>query len=308
MKVWLITGGRWSERRISLRSSAEVQIALLEYWHEVTIYDIPTDQNNLMQDLVNDMQDFYIVMVHGLDGEDGKIPWILELYNVPFQTAWADVMALTMNKYRTTCIRKDAWLPVAKHIIRNPQRTETADIYEKIVSKLGSSCVIKQTSLWSSTWVHLCHNKDDILQTLHIYKNHKEQLLIEQMLEWEEITISILDTADGATALPAILIIPPTWQEFDYENKYNGKTQEICPAPIDDKILAKANKIALQAYKAVWCTSYGRIDMMLTKKWPVLIEINTIPWFTSQSLFPKAAQAYGMDFVQLLQHLIDINT
>ncbi len=119
--------------------------------------------------------------------------------------------------------------------------------------------------------------------------------------------MSILELPDGNTlALPIIEIIPPEGEGFDYDNKYNGKTREICPAQIPPDLADTLSKICLKAYRLLRVQGYGRIDVMVTPTNDVrLLELNTIPGFTDQSLFPLAAKTYGLSFVQLLEVLME---
>ena len=305
MNIGVITGGNWPERDISLLSSQSTLTWLQELWHQTSIYDTPRDISTLTTDLQSWKNDFYFIMIHWEWWEDGKISSLLDVFGARYQTARSDCLALTINKYRTKCIRQDADLPTAHHYIWDTSLFDVHEAHKHIIRHIWNTCVIKQTSLGSSKWVHICRSEEEIIETLHIYKEYDGIILVEELLIWEEITISILDIEDKTVILPPILIIPPEDWAFDYENKYNGKTQEICPAPLDVGVLKKAESIAYLAYQAVWCRSYARIDMMLTQRWPALIEINTIPWFTTQSLFPLAAKTYGIEFNQLLEILIE---
>lgn len=117
---------------------------------------------------------------------------------------------------------------------------------------------------------------------------------MEECLEGREITVSVLDFPDGHTvALPIIEIIPPEGEGFDFENKYNGKTREICPAEISAKAAEEISAVCLEAYRVLGVSGYGRIDAMLAKDGSVrLLELNSIPGFTDQSLFPLSAKTY----------------
>lgn len=106
--------------------------------------------------------------------------------------------------------------------------------------------------------------------------------------------------------MPIIEIIPPAGGEFDYVNKYNGATSEICPARLSNEIVDRVHEVATRAYHSLNMTKYGRLDIMLRDGEPLCLEINTIPGFTEESLFPKSAEVYGMSFPQLVQHLVKL--
>ncbi len=106
--------------------------------------------------------------------------------------------------------------------------------------------------------------------------------------------------------MPIIEIIPPVGGEFDYVNKYNGATSEICPARLSKEIVDRVHEVSTLAYHSLNMTKYGRLDIMLRGDEPLCLEINTIPGFTEESLFPKSAEVYGMSFPQLVQHLVKL--
>ncbi len=121
------------------------------------------------------------------------------------------------------------------------------------------------------------------------------------------MTIALLDMSDNTTnILPIIEIIPPEGKTFDYENKYNGATQEICPARLSTTEADYIKEISLKAYTSLGMTGYGRVDGILDRNGQFqLLEINTIPGFTKQSLFPLAAKTAGISFIQLLEILME---
>lgn len=158
----------------------------------------------------------------------------------------------------------------------------------------------------SSVGVLICKSETDFHNALIQLKEY-QLVMIEEYLSGKEITVSIMDDLyGGITVLPTIEIVPPEGIRFDYENKYNGETKEIILTDLDNVLQSQINDIALRAYTSLQMTRYGRIDMILTDRGPVCLEINTIPGFTDQSLFPKAAQQYGLSFTQLVDHLVQL--
>lgn len=309
MNIAIITGWNNSEREISLISASAVLEWLGKLWYsDVVQYDFPKELEHFIDIHTTTKIDFVFLIIHGKWWEDGQVASFLDLLHIPYQCTSPSILAITMNKRHTKLVRRAHDLPVAKDILIIPTNTS----YEKLLSQIENSiqfpCVRKELDQGSSKGVHILHNAHELQEIYIEYARYAQPILIEQFIQGEEITIPILDAWDWSTnILPLIHIIPPLEWWFDYENKYNGKTQELCPANFDKKTVEQVNAIALQAYHAVWCTSYGRIDAILTEHWPILLEINTIPWFTAQSLFPKSAEVFWLSFPQLLQHLIAIN-
>lgn len=296
MNIAIITWRTNSEREISLRSAQAVKTACDTLWHTATLYDFPTQKNNFLTDY-HDIE-FVFVMIHGAGWEDGQIAHFLDTLWLPYQCTSGKVLGNTIDKRATKQFRKQHNIPVAKDKLVDLTKENPHFEYP---------CVIKALDQGSSVGVIIAKDQisfDKGIEQLKVYGT----VMIEEYLEGSECTVPVLDNIDGwdPHILPIIEIIPPTWQDFDYENKYNDLTQEICPARYDESLTRQIQDIGLRAYQAVWCTQYGRIDMIVTKDGPKCLEINTIPWFTSWSLFPKSAKVFGLEFPQLIQYLIDL--
>jgi len=132
----------------------------------------------------------------------------------------------------------------------------------------------------------------------------ENQAVLEQLIDGTEITIPILDK----TALPVIEIIPPSDSEFDYENKYNGRTQELCPpVSVSEELQRQAQKLAEKVHFVMGCRHLSRVDIMLDKTGKLhVLEINTIPGMTDQSLYPKAAKVAGIDMPKLIKQFTEL--
>jgi D-alanine-D-alanine ligase len=305
--IGIITGGEDGERVISLKSAACVEKSLRSSSSaEVITYDMPGDWQSLEADLAQQVFDFVFVMIHGKGGEDGEIVGILDLYEVPHQCAPREVLALTLNKRTTKQVWRGTWLPVAKDMLVSPQELTLPSTMPAIEEHIWFPCVVKVLTQWSSNGVHVVTDAEQLEHTLAQYIQSTAPVLIEAFLAGDEVTVGILEQSDGtAVALPVTLILPPEGG-FDFANKYNGKTQELCPAPLEQTIVEQCQNIALHAYHAVGGRKYARVDMIITSDGPILLEINTIPGFTEQSLFPKAAQVAWLPFPKLLEHLMEV--
>ena len=293
--IAILTWWTSSEREVSLRSAAAVQASLTRSGHTVRMYDLSTDITQLIHD--KDSIEFVRVMIHGVGWEDGQIIWLLDLLWLRYQCTSREALTITMNKYITKQLWKLASLPIARDMLLRAQMSR--DEIDSILGIFGYHCVVKAIGEGSSKWLIIVSSTDQLDDVVTLVSNY-DRVLCEDFVSGTEITVAILDR----DVLPVIEIIPPHWQLFDFENKYNGKTQEICPARISDELTTQVQQLALLAYDTVWCTHYGRVDMILWLSWPILLEINTIPWFTDQSLFPLAAGAAGISFDELIERLM----
>ncbi len=285
-----------SEREISLRSAQAVLIACDILWHTTTLYDFPTQKKEFLIDYQS--IDFVFIIIHGAGWEDGQIAYFLDTLGLPYQCTSAKILGNTIDKRVTKQFRKQHNIPVAQDKLVN--LTQESPVFEY-------PCVIKALNQGSSVGVVICKTSEKFAEGIEQLKTYGT-VMIEEFLEGSECTVPVLDNLEWwkPHVLTVIEIVPPEGEEFGYENKYNGLTQEICPARYDEDLIQEIQDIALLAYQAVWCTQYGRIDMIVTKDGPKCLEINTIPWFTSWSLFPKSAKIFWFDFPQLIQYLIDL--
>ena len=308
LNIAIITWWNNNEREISLRSAHAVKQWLENLWYDtVWRYDFPNDTTRFTLDHTNQNIDFVFLMIHWSWWEDGQIASLLDLLWINYHCTTPDILALTINKWHTKLVRRAHDIPVADDTIIIPNKTMFDEIIKTIESQFWFPCVRKELDQWSSNGVSIIKSNEDCKRLYESYKNYDKPILIEQFIAWEEITIPLLDNKDWSTQiLPLIHIIPPKEWGFDYENKYNGKTQEICPSNFELAIIEQCNTLALKAYKSVWCTKYARIDAILTHSWPIFLEINTIPGFTDASLFPKSAHVAWLPFPQLLTHLLSL--
>lgn len=291
MKILLVTGGISSERKISFLSARQVKIGLEEESYKVKLFDLKKGYIELKK-LAKGF-DVIFPVIHGEEGEGGNLHKFLSTLNIPFVGGdWAGY--------------KKGWykIPFKKFCDQHKILTANWKKVENIddILKFGLPAVLKSSSGGSSKEVVILKSQQDLKNPLvyKLFKSH-DQILIERYLPGIEITIAIL----GSNALPTLEIIPPEGGWFDYKNKYSGQTQEIPFAPsVAKKIQKETQKIALKIHKMLNLGQFSRIDFIISEGKPYVLEVNTIPGLTSNSLFPKAAAAIGISFPKLLDKII----
>jgi len=300
--VALLCGGKSSEREISLKSGAQVKATLPKEKYEVTIYDPATDIGKIVQDSFK--IDVALVMLHGRYGEDGTIQGLLDLLGIPYQCSGVLASALAMNKIMAKKIFRLAGLNVPRDVTITHNELYNID---KIIEILGLPVVVKPADGGSSIALSLVKDKKDLNSALKMAFTQSETVLIEEYIAGREITGGVLGNKE-LLALPIVEIIPQGEHIFfDYDAKYiPGATKEICPAPLPEELIEKAKQCAITAHKALGCKGYSRTDMILKNKDIYVLETNTIPGMTETSLFPLAAKAMGMSFLELLERLIEL--
>lgn len=294
MKVLIVGGGISDEREISLQSSRAVYEAAIAKGYAVDLYDWDGTENWLL-DHVADF-DVVLPIQHGAGAEDGVLQRILEKTGVPFLGSDSKASELCFNKQKSREKYKDLGADIADG------RLLTLDEYQQ--SKLAQRPhVLKPNQDGSSIGVIIVKDpqdapEEDILKAF----NERKTLLVEEFLDGVEITVPILEGKE----LPIIKIIPPE-DGFNYENKYNGSTKEIVD-PIDIKTDVKRQALSLgkKVHISLGCRHLSRTDMMICGDRIYMIETNTLPGMTAQSLFPKAAAAAGLDFPDLVDYFIKL--
>ncbi len=288
--VAVIAGGLSPERDVSLRSGAAVADALAQAGYTVRIFDPAHDT---IADL--DAPDVAFPVLHGAGGEDGTIQKLLEAKGIPYVGSDIASSELCFDKARFRALAGQHDIPLAEGAL-----VDAMNIWHHPLSQ--KPFVLKPFDGGSSIDTFIIR---DITQaprhTIDAAFGRHSQLLLEELIDGTEITIGIL----GSRALPVIEIVPPVSSEFDYENKYNGATQELCPPQhIDKSLQRQAQKLALKVHTLCGCRDLSRTDMIVSPtQGLVVLEINTLPGMTGQSLLPKAAAVAGTTMPALCDQL-----
>ena len=296
MRILVLSGGDSPEREVSIRSGDAVLTALNEAGYETFRYD-PIEGDDGLKTSVADA-DIVFPILHGVNGEDGVIQKKLEDLGKPFLGSTSEVSALTFDKELThEKLEEDG--------ILMPRRAVVSLNVDHELFK--TPFVLKPINGGSSVDTLIAHVSDaESLTTATQLLEKYDKMLLEELVVGQEITVPVV----GNEALPVILIIPPEDGVFDYENKYNGKTSEICPvaeSQINNKLQSEAQNLALQVHKLVGARHLSRTDMILTPDGRLFVlEINTMPGMTAQSLLPNSANVAGMDMPKLVTRFIKI--
>lgn len=317
MKVLVLLGGDSPEREVSLRSGAAVRDALTDNGHEVFVYD-PKDGYEGLQQYVGKV-DCVFPILHGKGGEDGEVQAELEKLGFKYLGADSKVSKLCFDKekFKKLLISvKDSLLDLSSEAAKiSPSRERYKLSFEIPKSEIVTKNSIQHSPLLQRPYVLKPIDGGSSLDTFVVRdpKNqsynkavfeHYQLMLLEELIEGTEITVPVL----GNQALPVIEIIPPTGGEFDYENKYNGASQELCPPQhVDETKQKEAQTLAERVHKAAGTRHLSRTDIIIGKDGRLwVLELNTIPGLTDQSLFPKAAAVAGINMQQLVQKFLDL--
>jgi D-alanine-D-alanine ligase len=294
MKVLVLLGGNSNEREVSLRSGAAVRDALTDGAHEVMVYD-PRQGYEGLKAFVGKV-DCVFPILHGKGGEDGTIQAELEKLGFKYLGTNSKVSKICFDKelFKKELKKLQILTPKGEVVTRNSIQ------YSPLIHK---PYVLKPIDGGSTIDAFIVRNPETQSYNQEIF-NHYETMLLEELIEGTEITIPVLDNK----ALPVIEIIPPPGGEFDYENKYNGATQELCPPKhVSAEKQHEAQFLAEQIHLNVGVRHLSRTDIIIDREGRLwVLELNTMPGMTAQSLFPKAAVAAGIGMPQLIQKFLDM--
>lgn len=248
--------------------------------------------------------DYAYIMQHGTPGENGLMQGYLEMLGIPFSSCSAFVSAITFDKFSCKSYLKDVdFVKCAKDIfVRKGELTP--DLAQKAVDTLGLPMFVKPTDSGSSFGVTKVKKIEDFMPAVELAFSEGRTLLCEEAISGKELQVGVYAKGDEIIALPVIEIVSEN-EFFDYDAKYNGKSQEICPARISDEDAARLQEAARRIYRRVECRGCIRIDFIMTEKDVYFLEINTIPGMTAASLVPKMLRTAGIDITEFLSQIIE---
>ena len=303
IEIALLAGGWSGERDISIKSGESVYRALDKNKYNVTRYD-PRDDLELLIKARKSI-DLAFILLHGKFGEDGSIQGLLDLLSIPFVGSGVLTSAMAFNKKVAKDIFKNAGLNVIKdEMLYKGKEFSIAQIMDRI----GPSTVVKPVAEGSSLGVSICHNREELIEGIDLAFLHDQEVMVESYIQGREVSCCVIGGKELET-LPIVEILPEQGHEFfDYEAKYTaGVTKEICPARLPTALKVKVEDCAKKAHNALKCRTWSRIDMIIKGEEVYVLEINTIPGMTENSLVPLSARAAGISISQLLDRLIELS-
>lgn len=288
MKVGIVYGGISAEREVSLNSGEEVFAAFDKEKYEVVKIRIDD-----MEDMAKCKGlDFAYIVLHGRFGEDGMVQSVLESYNIPYTGSGPMSSALCMDKDITKRVLKSAgintapWLSVAS----------MEDIDYDYVDSMGYPVVVKPNCGGSSVATNLVKKKELLGDAVALAFQYDNEVIIEKFIKGDEISCVILEDK-----VVAVVLIKHNAEFFDYEAKYKDSgTQETVvqfPVELHNQILDMANL----CWKVCKCRVMGRVDMIIADGVPYVLELNTLPGHTKNSIFPKGVQGAGISYKEMLE-------
>ncbi len=310
--IAILSGGPSSEHEVSLKSGEMVKEGLDKERYEPIPVRIHKDGTWELEpkDVQKNAAGVFVAM-HGTYGEDGTVQSILEAQGIPYTGSDSFASALGMNKFISLRLFRDGGLSVPASILLTQRewKKDAATLERRVAHHIGFPLVIKPNNQGSSVGVHIVKRKEDLREAFAHTLGFYREVLAQEFIEGREFTCGVLDHGWSGSAFPLLPteIVPRVSDFFDYKAKYEeGGSLEITPPEnLTAQEMKKVRNAALHAHFLIGASGFSRTDMIMDKKGTVyVLEINTIPGLTKESLIPKAAAASGMSFSDLLDTIV----
>lgn len=294
MKVGILMGGISSEREVSLNSGKSMMQHINKEKYEVV--PIVIDKKEDVIEKVKDI-DFALLALHGKFGEDGTVQAVLKTLGIPYSGCDTLSSSLCMDKDLTKTILKANNIRTARWL--NVKSIEEID-YEAI-EKMKYPVFIKPTNGGSSVATFKITKKEDVENAVKEGLKWDNEVMIEEFVKGDEITCPVFENE-----LFPILAIKAKTDFYDYEQKYSANGAEHFAINLEEKLYKEVKDMALNTYKALKCSVYARIDMIITEQGvPYVLEVNTLPGMTATSLFPQSAGEKGISYTNFIDMIIE---
>lgn len=293
-KVAVLMGGKSAERSVSLNSGTAVLTALQQVGVDAHAFD-PSEKS--LQMLKVEEFDCAMISLHGRFGEDGTVQGALELLEIPYTGSGVLASSVGMDKWRTKLMWQATGIPTPAYVVLTPDSD-----FDAIEKSLGLPIVVKPAREGSSFGLSKVDKAGGLRAAFDLAAQCDTLVIAEQFIAGAEYTAAIL----GDTALPLVKVEPKSGF-YDHQAKYVlNDTVYRCPCLLPAEKEAELQAIALQAFRILGCTGWGRIDIMLDAAGhPYCLEVNTSPGMTERSLVPKAAAVAGLSFTDLVLQILD---
>ena len=252
--------------------------------------------------------DSVFIALHGSFGEDGTLQRLLQTHKMPFTGSNALTSSMAFNKVLAKDSLKGLGIRTPKHHkLTQDDIARLNIIVPQLNSALGSELFVKPIAAGSSLGAEYAPSEEKLKSTIESLLKEYEEVMVEEYIRGKEATVAVLDNFRGEShyVLPVIEIVPPAEDPiFSFENKYNGRTDEICPGRFSYHEKAKLEEAARMIHKALRCNHYSRSDFIVRDGEVYFLELNTLPGLTSESLLPKAAHAVGLSYNDLIEQIL----
>jgi D-alanine-D-alanine ligase len=302
-RVAVIYGGRSGEHEVSIKSAESIMAAMDRTKYEILHYKISqqgkwSPKAILPEPGAQSHIDVVFPILHGTFGEDGTVQGLLELADLPYVGAGVMASAISMDKEMMKRVCRERGLPVVEYAALTRERLETPIL-------LPFPVFVKPANLGSSVGISKANNSDELARGLQVAAQFDRKIIVERGIAGREFECSVMGNEEPEASLPCEIF--PSKEFYDYEDKYilNEARVEL-PAKLSAEETAELRGLAVACYRAVECEGMARVDFLREAATGKLYinEINTLPGFTSISMFPKMWEHSGVAYPELIDRLI----
>jgi len=308
LRVAVVYGGRSGEHEVSLRSARSVMAAMDRAKYEIVPFFISKGGRwkpyaIRPEPRANPGIDVVFPVLHGTFGEDGTVQGLLELADLAYVGAGVLSSAASMDKDVTKRLCVERGLPVVEWLVQERGRLSVSEVEERF----SYPVFVKPANLGSSVGITKAKNRRALKQALALAARYDTKVIVERAIEGRELECSVLGNQDPQASLPCEII--PSREFYDYEDKYIlERARTPVPAELAPVQTEEVRRLAVACYRAVDCEGMARVDLLLEAATGRIYinEINTIPGFTSISMYPKMWEASGLSYPRLIDRLIEL--
>jgi D-alanine-D-alanine ligase len=308
IQVAVLYGGRTGEHEVSLRSAESIMAAMDPERYSVEPIFITKDGRWEPRAITpepgrNAGIDVVFPVLHGTFGEDGTVQGLLELADLPYVGAGVLASSVSMDKEVMKRLMRERGLPIADSLVLRRGKFQAQDV----CGKFPFPVFVKPANLGSSVGISKAHNCEELMAALDLAAQFDRKILVERGIVGREFECSVLGNEDPVAAVPCEIL--PSRDFYDYEDKYLlNKARTVVPAELTPHETAEVRRLAVECYQAVDCEGMARVDFLMEQATGnfFINEINTIPGFTSISMYPKMWEASGLAYPKLIDRLIDL--
>lgn len=301
IKLGILRGGSSVERDISFKSAENILSCLDKDKYDIIVYDVPkTSDTGWIRAIMEDKPDMVLSALHGGKGENGAVQGLLQCLSIPYAGSKVIGSAICMNKHIAKQIMKFNHIPVVEGIYISVDDNG----YKGSAEKLGYPLVVKPNRGGSSIGISIAHNSEELEKAVdYIRREYDDDIIAEKYIYAQEVTCGVIQTDKGLKVM-SVLDINTPGEIYDYEAKYLKEKSSVSFSKLPDYMKTMIEEIAKKAFVALKCTGYGCVDMLVKEEQVYVIEINTLPGMTKNSLIPAAAKGFGMELGGFLDELI----
>lgn len=316
-KIAVLVGGFSHEAEISFKSGntvmnnldksryEAVKINIVEsQWkaeYEGNIYPVDKNDFSFTSPAGKFLFDAVFIAIHGTPGEDGKLQGYFDLLNLPYTTSGVLASSITFHKFYCNNLLRAKGILCADSVLITPHDPIHP---EQIIRKLGLPCFAKPCDGGSSFGVTKIKSMEEVVPAVKKALEHGTGCLIESFIEGQEVTCGIYHLNGKTVTLPPTEIVSKN-EFFDFDAKYKGMSEEITPARISAEMTTQIHRIIRDVYHYLGLNGVARIDFIIQQETPYLIEVNTVPGLSDQSIIPQQARCHGMTLETLFTEMLE---